>query len=458
MQSRKIGALLRRQGVTPNPSFSSFWRLRHSILPCFQSSPVSAPLHLAHRSQYTTIKMDHSRKRKADESDDAELEARAKKAGPHAEESQSSDSTLKSEGEDVETSDADSIFESVLATLPPLEQWSSATIEELRSAISEKDPKAEWQEESEWTRRVINAILAPNQGSNWQRLKTCSNADYFSLPIHTITLLNALLHANCLDAVKARCKLHGFHTPLDVYPDFGGPQGPVSYPIFRVDYSSDETFELYKTCWDQFMERQFFVPKAIRRRNVSWHWVEDKAKLERGGLTRLFQSLLAAAAYPNGLDYQGLWLCLMVDREAIESMLRVYGPPATEIFTMGGPAMRRDIPFLPYLTTVSTTWTEENDDEESESEESQSDGSGSIEIGYDDTHGEASGNKEANDDEVEEEPIDDGEYHGDFKFALQSILEIWQSEQSISPDEYYPRDRSIWGDIGFSYEPPTSLR
>jgi hypothetical protein len=128
--------------------------------------------------------VDHSRKRKADESDDAELEARAKKAGPHTEESQSSDSTLKSEGEDVETSDADSIFESVLATLPPLELWSSATIEELRSAISEKDPKAEWQEESEWTRRVINAILAPNQGSNWQRLKTCSNADYFSLPIH----------------------------------------------------------------------------------------------------------------------------------------------------------------------------------------------------------------------------------------------------------------------------------
>jgi hypothetical protein len=173
---------------------------------------------------------------------------------------------------------------------------------------------------------------------------------------------------------------------------------------------------------------------------------------------RHFQGLLAAAAYPNGLDYQGLWLCLMVDREAIESMLRVYGPPATEIFTMGGPAMRRDIPFLPYLTAVSTTWTEENDDEESESEESQSDGSGSIEIGSDNTHGEASGNKEANDDEVEEEPIDDGEYHGDFKFALQSILEIWQSEQSISPDEYYPRDRSIWGDIGFSYEPPTSLR
>ena len=132
---------------------------------------------------------------------------------------------------------------------------------------------------------------------------------------------------------------------------------------------------------------------------------------------RHFQGLLAAAAYPNGLDYQGLWLCLMVDREAIESMLRVYGPPATEIFTMGGPPRRKDIPFLPYLTAVSTDWEEENEDD-----------------------------------------VDDGEYHGDFKFALQCIVEIWESEQSITPDEYYPRDRSIFGDIGFSYEAPAGLR
>jgi len=173
---------------------------------------------------------------------------------------------------------------------------------------------------------------------------------------------------------------------------------------------------------------------------------------------RLHQSLSAAAAYPDGSNYSSLWLCFMVDREAIESMLRVYGPPATEIFTIGGPPMRKDIPFLPYLTAVSTDWEEENEVEESDDEESQSDGSGSIEIGSDDTHRAASGNKKANDDEVEEEPIDDGEYHGDFNFALQSIVEIWQSEQSISPDEYYPRDRSIFGDIGFSYEPPAGLR
>lgn len=28
----------------------------------------------------------------------------------------------------------------------------------------------------------------------------------------------------------------------------GGRRGRVGYPIFRVDYSNDESFELYKTC------------------------------------------------------------------------------------------------------------------------------------------------------------------------------------------------------------------
>ena len=127
--------------------------------------------------------MADSEKRKLDETEDAEPETQAKKARP-LEESQSSDSTLKSEGGEVEQSDSDAIFESVLATLPPPEQWSSATIEELRSAVKEKDPHAEWEEDSEWTRRAINAILASNEGWDWQRLKICSNADYFSLPLH----------------------------------------------------------------------------------------------------------------------------------------------------------------------------------------------------------------------------------------------------------------------------------
>jgi hypothetical protein len=157
---------------------------------------------------------------------------------------------------------------------------------------------------------------------------------------------------------------------------------------------------------------------------------------------RLFQTLSGAVAFPHGPNFQHLWVCLMVDREAIESILRVYGPPATEIFTLGGSVTRKDIPFLPYVTAVDTNWTEGNNNEESNSE---------------DTISEASDNEKI-DDEVQEEPrIDDGEYHGHLKCALRSILQLWQNEQSISPEEYYPRDRLIWGDIGFVYEAPGSL-
>ena len=157
---------------------------------------------------------------------------------------------------------------------------------------------------------------------------------------------------------------------------------------------------------------------------------------------RLFRSLCGTDAFTYGPSYQSLWVCLMVDREAIESMLRVYGPPATEIFTLTSPGRRKDIPFLPYLTAVSTSWSEENNNEESSGEESESEGSGSEEI----------------DDEVQEDPrIDDGEYHGHFKCAVQSILQLWKDEQILSPEEYYPRDGGIWGDVGFVYEAPSSL-
>jgi hypothetical protein len=93
----------------------------------------------------------------------------------------------------------------------------------------------------------------------------------------------------------------------------------------------------------------------------------------------------------------------MVDREAIESMLRVYGPPATEIFTFTSPTRRKDIPLLPYVTAVRTSRTEENNNKESSSEGNESEGSGSGELGSEDTVSETSG------DEVQEEPrIDDG--------------------------------------------------
>ena len=109
----------------------------------------------------------------------------ARMAGPGLpSQSQISNLTLQPAGEGVKSSEADEYFKSVLASLPPLQQWLGVTIESLRLAVREKFPQAEWHEESEWTRRLINAILALHEGWNWQRLKTCSNADYFSLPTH----------------------------------------------------------------------------------------------------------------------------------------------------------------------------------------------------------------------------------------------------------------------------------
>ena len=81
-------------------------------------------------------------------------------------------------------SGVDETFKHNLAALPPVEQWSEATIESIRSTVSAKYPASEWQEESEWTQRLINVILTSHEGWNWQRLKTCSNTDYFSLPSH----------------------------------------------------------------------------------------------------------------------------------------------------------------------------------------------------------------------------------------------------------------------------------
>ena len=139
---------------------------------------------------------------------------------------------------------------------------------------------------------------------------------------------------------------------------------------------------------------------------------------------RLFQSLFSSTS-PYGLST--LWLCLMVDSTAIESMLRVYGPPATSVFTlMSSNGRRVDIPFLPYVTAVDTNLTEE------ESCSGESDNEAQEGVGI----------------------INDGEYHGHFKCALQSIFLLWQNEQLIAPDEYYPRNGSIWGDIGFEYYPP----
>lgn len=57
----------------------------------------------------------------------------------------------------------------------------------------------------------------------------------------------------------------------------------IGYPIFRVDYSSDANFELYKTYWDQIMEQTFYMPKSVDREKILWYWVDDKTKLEGKG-------------------------------------------------------------------------------------------------------------------------------------------------------------------------------
>lgn len=177
-------------------------------------------------------------------------------------------------------SGVDESFKHDLAVLPPVQQWSDATIESIRSIVSAKYPGSEWQEESEWTRRLINVILASHEGWNWQRLKTSSNTEYFSLPTHTIALLNAVFHAGCLDAANARCQAGNYASDLGLR---FGDSGKVGYPIFRVDYSSDENFELYKKCWDKFLESKFYVPEAVDRDDVMWYWVDDKAKLDGKG-------------------------------------------------------------------------------------------------------------------------------------------------------------------------------
>ncbi|RDW62454.1 hypothetical protein BP6252_11887 [Coleophoma cylindrospora] len=315
-------------------------------------------------------------------------------------------------GEYVESNEATEVLKFVLDALPPIQHWSSSTIERLKAAISEKDRTAEWQEEGKWTRRVINVILARNEGWDWQRLKACSNADYFSLPTHTIALLNAIFYANNHDTVNARCEAGDFSSALDLYPGMGTS---VGYPIFRIDYSSDERFELYKTCWNQFMEIEFHMLEAVDRDDVMWYWVDDKTKLDGKGpceVRKLFHSLCGTSALPYHLNH--LWLCLMVDQKAIESMLRVYGPPVTEIFTLIPSQRRKDIPFLPYVSAVDTRY---------------------------------------NGDFNEPNAV----YQGHFECALQSIFSLWQNEQLITPDEYCPTDGGIWGDIGIVFEVPVSL-
>ncbi|KPM46326.1 hypothetical protein AK830_g29 [Neonectria ditissima] len=69
--------------------------------------------------------------------------------------------TAPSSAEDRSTEMAD--FQSFIDTLPPVQSWSSSTISSLKAAVNNKYPEAPWNEESEWTRKTIDAILSTNQ-------------------------------------------------------------------------------------------------------------------------------------------------------------------------------------------------------------------------------------------------------------------------------------------------------
>lgn len=117
----------------------------------------------------------------------------------------------------------------------------------------------------------------------------------------------------------------------------------------------------------------------------------------------------------------------MVDREAIESMLRVYGPPAKEVPTFRPPNLvrKKDISLLPYLTAVATNWKE------------------------------TSGNKRGITGGTTRQ-VNDGEYHGQFKCAVRCIFVLWNNEQVIEPQRSFPGHGKIWGDNEILYEAPSS--
>lgn len=332
----------------------------------------------------------------------------------------------QSDGQDE--SDIADIFSSALAAFPAVQRWSSETIEGLKSAINARHAGAEWHEESVWTHMLINTILSSEDGWNWQRLKTCSNATYFTLPTHTISLLVATFQSHALEKARARVEAGDYAAPLDLFAGNASPR--AGYPIFRLDYSSDEEFELYKVCWDRFLESRFYLPEAVYPEEVIWWWIDDKASLD-GKSARQVQKLFHSRC---GVDIPSwsshLWLCLAVDRQAIRSMLRVYGHRATRIhedlpasFDM---VRRETVSFVPYITAIDTYWRRVNSDGEVV-------------------------------DEVEDEPqaINDGEYreyNGQLKCAVESVFELWGNEQLLEPTRYFPRYGKIWGGNGVAFE------
>ena len=146
-------------------------------------------------------------------------------------------------------SGVDESFKHDLAALPPVQQWSDATIESIRSIVSAKYPGSEWQEESEWTRRLINVILASHEGWNWQRLKTCSNTEYFSLPTHVSSNSLVLLSL----AVQGRLIL--FLLPITV--------------LARIEFSYNESVGLQNDRQSHYSTRSSMLVVLMRRMHAA---------------------------------------------------------------------------------------------------------------------------------------------------------------------------------------------
>ncbi|KAI0965121.1 hypothetical protein F4678DRAFT_453908 [Xylaria arbuscula] len=328
---------------------------------------------------------------------------------------------------EMDQSRANELVKSALASFPPVSQWSRATIHDIKSTIRSDPAEAaaiEWSEGSPCTRALVNAIVGGvDDNWDWQRLKTCSNAEYISLPIHTISLLNDVYYSHAFEAAHPKPgarRFNGYDFRI-LHP--GGPT-QIGYPIFRVDYSCDELFMLYKTCWDRFLEAKFYRTEIVDPRQFTWPWIDDKARLDGKGpseVRTLFNDLSTRGSLPPG--FRSLWRCLMVDREAIESMLRVFGPPARLVqapyYVQGDFEVVREVSFLPYLTAVDT-------------------------------------NGEWNDRDPDPRDIYGLEYAGLVKCALQSVFVLLAAEDVFAPQEaIHPRNGRIFEDgTELQYEPP----
>jgi len=112
----------------------------------------------------------------------------------------------------------------------------------------------------------------------------------------------------------------------------------------------------------------------------------------------------------------------------MESLLRVYGPPATLIFDQNrNKNAKRSVPFAPYFIAVSTRFEDVKVDKKAYSE-----------------------NNEWKSQSINED------YPGYIKCAIESMFALWQMDPR-EVDKFYPRDGNIWVDLNCVYEAPSCI-